>query len=185
MILSSKEYHTKWHIVEDKEKDKVLTDVLEIHFIELKKFIKADKKPENKKEEWLYFLDYTKMGMVEMVTKKNKVIEKANEELEYLTGDAAIKRKAELREKWIMDYKNGIDCAKMAGIEEGRKLGIEQGIEQNKMEIIKEMLKLGVSKEIICKITKITYEELENIQKNNEENRYKLLIPFKLTFTQK
>ena len=60
--FDTKEYHTKWHIVEDKEKDKVLTDVLEIHFIELKKFIKSDKKPENKKEEWLYFLDYTKGG---------------------------------------------------------------------------------------------------------------------------
>ena len=161
--FDTKEYHTKWHIVEDKEKDKVLTDVLEIHFIELKKFIKAEKNPENKKEEWLYFLDYTKGGMVEMVTKKNKVIEKAKEELEYLTGDAAIKRKAELREKWIMDYKNGIDCAKMVGIEEGIKLGIEQ----NKIEIIKEMLKLGVNKEIICKTTKIKEVELEKIQQNN------------------
>ena len=110
-----------------------------------------------------------------MVTKKNKVIEKANEELEYLIGDAAIKRKAELREKWIMDYKNGIDCAKMAGmeegmkqgLEEGRKLGIELGIEQNKIEIIKEMLKLGVNKEIICKTTKIKEVELEKIQQNN------------------
>ena len=83
--FDTKEYHTKWHIVEDKEKDKILTDVLEIHFIELKKFIKEEKKPENKKEEWLYFLDYTKKGMVEMLAKKNKVIEKAQEELEYLT----------------------------------------------------------------------------------------------------
>ena len=122
-----------------------------------------------------------------MVTKNNKVIEKANEELEYLTGDAAVKRKAELREKWIMDYKNGMDCAKMAGIEEGlrqgreegmkqgleegRKQGIERGIEQNKIEIIKEMLKLGVNKEIICKITKIEKEELERIEKYNEQTK--------------
>ena len=160
--FDTKEYHTKWHIVEDKEKDKVLTDVLEIHFIELKKFIKEEKKPENKKEEWLYFLDYTKVGMIEMVTKKNKVIEKANEELEYLTGDAAIKRKAELREKWIMDYKNGIDCAKMTGIEEGMR----QGIEKKQIEVIKEMLKLEIDKEIICKITKAEIEEVEKIQKD-------------------
>ena len=70
--FDTKEYHTKWHIVEDTEKDKILTDVLEIHFIELKKFIKEEKKPQNKKEEWLYFLDYTKRGVVEMVTKKIK-----------------------------------------------------------------------------------------------------------------
>ena len=106
-----------------------------------------------------------------MLAKKNKVIEKANEELEYLTGDAAVKRKAELREKWIMDYKNGTYCAKMAGIEEGLRQGREEGrklgIEQNKIEIIKEMLKLGVNKEIICKTTKIKEAELEKIQKDN------------------
>ena len=160
--FDTKEYHTKWHIVEDTEKDKALTDVLEIHFIELKKFIKAEKQPENKKEEWLYFLDYSKGGMVEMVKKKNKVIEKANEELEYLTGDEAIKRKAELRDKWIRDYKNGIDCARMTGREEGREEGRKE-----KIEIIKEMLKLGVNKEIICKTLKIKEEELEKIQKHN------------------
>ena len=154
--FDTKEYHTKWHIVEDTEKDKVLTDVLEIHFIELKKFMKEKRNPENKKEEWLYFLDYSKREMVEMLAKKNKVIEKANEELEYLTGDAAIKRKAELREKWIMDYKNGIESAEM--------IGIEKGIKKKQIEVIKEMLKLGIDKQTICKVAKIGIEEIENIE---------------------
>ena len=159
--FDTKEYHTKWHIVEDTEKDKVLTDVLEIHFIELKKFIKSERMPENKKEEWLYFLDYSKGGIVEMVTKKNKVIEKAQEELEYLTGDEAIKRKAELRDKWIRDYKGSMEYAK----QEGLRQGIEQGIEQKQIEVVKEMLKLGMDKKTICKITKAEVKEIENIQK--------------------
>ena len=162
--FDTKEYHTKWHIVEDTEKDKILTDVLEIHFIELKKFIKSEKNPENKKEEWLYFLDYSKGGMVEMVTKKNKVIEKANEELEYLTGDAAIKRKAELRDKWLRDYKGSMEYAKQEGLRQGREEGIKEGIQQNKMEIIKEMLKQGINKEIISQITKTEIEEIEKIE---------------------
>jgi len=170
--FDTKEYHTKWHIVEDTEKDKVLTDVLEIHFIELKKFIKEEKKPENKKEEWLYFLDYSKGGMVEMVKNKNKVIEKANEELEYLTGDAAIKRRAELRDKWIRDYKNGMEGAEMIGIQKGIKQGIEQGIEQGiqrkQIEVIKEMLVLGIDKETICKITKAEIKQIEKIENTQE-----------------
>ena len=188
--FDTKEYHTKWHIVEDTEKDKILTDVLEIHFIELKKFIKEEKRPENKKEEWLYFLDYTKTGVVEMLAKKNKVIEKAQEELQYLTGDAAIKRKAELREKWIMDYKGSMEYAKQEGLrqgreegmkqgreegreqgreegrEEGKEEGIKQGIEKKQTEVIKEMLKLGMDKQTICKITKAEVKEIENIQKH-------------------
>ncbi len=91
-----------------------------------------------------------------MVKKKNKVIEKANEELEYLTGDEAIKRKAELRDKWIRDYKGSIEYAKQEGL--------RQGIKQNKIEVIKEMLKQEISKEIISKIIKAEIEEIEKIQ---------------------
>lgn len=34
---------------------------------------------------------------------KNVVLKKARKELNYLTGDAAVRRMAELREKWEMD----------------------------------------------------------------------------------
>lgn len=49
--FDTQNYHTTWHIVEDIEKDKVLTDVLEIHFIELPKIIKKNEIPLSKKEE--------------------------------------------------------------------------------------------------------------------------------------
>lgn len=113
--------------------------------------------------------------------KKNKVIEKAQEELQYLTGDAAIKRKAELREKWIMAYKGSMEYAKQEGLrqgreegmkqgieegkKEGKKEGIKQGIEKKQTEVIREMLKLGMDKQTICKITKAEAKEIENIEK--------------------
>lgn len=58
---------------------------------------------------------------------ENEYVKKAEEELEYLSGDAAERRLAELREKAIRD-----EAAAMAG---ATRRGIEKGIEQGKEEI--------------------------------------------------
>ena len=44
-----------------------------------------------------------------MAEKKNKTLKKARIDMEHLTGDDEIKRLAELREKWEMDYNSEID----------------------------------------------------------------------------
>lgn len=150
--FDTKQYHTKWHIVEDIEKDKILTDVLGIHFIELKKFIQKNKMPENNKEHWLYFIDNTKREMVNMATQKNKIIGKAKEELDYLTGDEEMKRMAELREKGIRDYNSGMAYAE------------EKGIQKNKIEVAKEMLKKGFDIELIAEITKLSIDEIRKLK---------------------
>ena len=59
----------------------------------------------------------------EMAEKKNETIRKARIDMDCLTGDAEIKRLAELREKWEMDYNSGIDYAK----KEGEKLRDRKG----------------------------------------------------------
>ncbi len=158
--FDTKQYHTKWHIVEDIEKDKRLTDVLEIHFIELPKFIETNTNVEGRKEEWLYFIDNSKREMVNMAVQKNKVIEKAKEELDYLTGDEETKRMAELREKGIRDYNSGMAYAK----EQGLKEGLQQGEQKTKIEVAKEMLKKGMNLELVCEITKLSIEEVEELK---------------------
>ena len=88
---------------------------------------------------------------------ENKEIKKANEQLEYLTGDEAVRRMAFLREKAERDYVTNMSGAK----EEGEKIG-----ERNKtIEIAKEMLKEGMEIEKIIKITKLTDKELEKLKK--------------------
>ena len=58
-----------------------------------------------------------------MAVKENKQIAKAKKELEYLTGDEAVKRIAYLREKAERDYINNMLGAKEEGIEIGEKVG--------------------------------------------------------------
>ena len=65
---------------------------------------------EDKLNQWIAFIDNYDRGLVKMAEKKNKTIEKAREEMTYLTGDEAVRRLAELREKWEHDYYARIWC---------------------------------------------------------------------------
>lgn len=86
----------------------------------------------------------------------NKLVQKAEEEFEYLTGDAAERRLAQLREKAIRDEAANLKCA--------TRKGIEQGIAKNKIETAKKMLAKNISIDIIMEVTELTKEEIEKLQ---------------------
>ena len=97
-------YHEKIELRRE-YKNILLTNKLEIHFIQLSKFLKEGQEEKDKKMwQWLTFICDKNRKEVERVMKENKEIEKANEELEYLTGDDAVRRIAFLREKAERDY---------------------------------------------------------------------------------
>ena len=102
--------------------------------------------------------------------RKNKEIKKAQEEYEYLTGDEEERRIAFLREKAIRDensiFDAGKDIGKKEGIEIGKEEGIAIGKEQNQKEIVKTMTKEKMPIETIMKVTKLSREQIEKIQKN-------------------
>ena len=164
---------------------KILTDKIEIHFIQIPKFKKQRKDMKTKLDMWMDFISQIDEKEVKNAMSKNKEIKKAQEEYEYLTGDEEERRIAFLREKAIRDEnsifdagkdigfksgeEHGIKKGKKEGIEIGREQGIEigkeQGIEQNKKEIAKSMLKEKMPIETIMKVTKLSREEIEKIEK--------------------
>lgn len=164
---------------------KILTDKIEIHFIQIPKFKKQRKDMKTKLDMWMDFISQIDEKEVKNAMSKNKEIKKAQEEYEYLTGDEEERRIAFLREKALRDEnsifdagkdigfksgeEHGIKKGKKEGIEIGREQGIEigkeQGIEQNKKEIAKSMLKEKMPIETIMKVTKLSREEIEKIEK--------------------
>ena len=98
-----------------------------------------------------------------MAEKKNKTIEKARIEMNYLTGDAEVQRLAELREKWDMDYTSGINHARKEGKAEGKAEGIKEGELNKQKQIATEMLKEKLPIDMIIKLTKLTKEEIEEL----------------------
>ena len=96
-----------------------------------------------------------------MAMKKNENIKKANEELEYLTGDEEVRRRAELRLKYVRD----MHSVELLGCKKGYELGKQEGIELRKNKIVKLMLKNNVDIDNIIKYTDLTKEEIEKIKK--------------------
>ena len=167
-MLETEEYNTDTVIVDSKYRKYIVIDGIKFYFIELPKFREQVKVPKTKLEEWLTFIDYENMEMVNMAIAQNKLVEKAQKEYEYLTGDEATKRWQFLREKAILDERAAYINGKTKGKEEGKIVGRKEGKKIAKIETAKAMLKDKVNIEIIEKYTDISQKELRKLLKSEE-----------------
>ena len=158
------DYIHKTAIVLDKHREKEVITNIEWWFIELPKFRTHHPDMNKKIDQWLAFIDDEDKELVKMAEKKNDTLKKAREEMNYLTGDAAIRRLAELREIWELDYNSGIDYAK----NEGRTEGLIEGEKKAKIEMAKKLLELGIETDKILTATGLTQEELKKIIGENK-----------------
>ena len=156
-MLDVEDYISETAIVLDKHRDYEVLTGIKWYFIELPKFRKAKPDMNEKINQWLAFIDDDNKEMIDMAENKNKTLKDARKEMNYLTGDAEVRRLAELREKWEMDRINAISYATKVGKEEGVKEGI--------IETAREMLKEKIPEETIKKVTKLSQGELEEIKK--------------------
>ena len=152
MFKKYDEYIHKTAIVLDGHRDEIVIDNIEWWFIELPKFRKMHKNIDNKIEQWLLFIDDEEKELVKMAEEKNQTLQKAREEMNYLTGDAAVRRLAELREIWELDYNSDINYAK------------DEGKREKSFEIAKKLLKIQMPIKQISEITNLTEEEIETLK---------------------
>lgn len=146
--------HTKFHILEDETGYK-LTDVLEIHFLELPKLKKLDslKDIDDPILEWLEFIDAESKESMEMLAERNENIKIAYEILQRVSKSKEARMAYEARQAEIMDQLTREKSAK------------EQGKEEKAIEIAKNLLGL-LDDETISAKTGLAIElvrELKNI----------------------
>ena len=134
---------------------------LEIHFIQIPKFKKEERGIQTKMEQWMQFISQTNPKGVELAMKENKEIKKANDEYEYLTGEAAERRLAFLRDKAIRDEKS----IRQGAMEEGEAKGRKEGERKKQIEIARKLLDKNMPIEQITGITDLTREEVEKLKK--------------------
>lgn len=115
-------------------RNKILSQKLEMHFIQIPKFLKENKGSKTKLEQWMQFICQKNQGEVKKAMKENKEVQKANDEYEYLTGEEAERRLAFLREKAIRDEKAELKYAKQEARKEGLAEGRAEGIAKGKAE---------------------------------------------------
>ena len=154
-LTEFEEYVSETVVVLDKHREYEIIKGMKWYFIELPKFRKAHPNMDEKLNQWLAFIDDNDRGKIKMAEKKNKTLEKARKEMTYLTGDEEIRRLAELREKWEMDWNSSMDYSK----KEGKKEGVKEGIKTT----AKKMKEKNIPIETIIEITGLTKEEIEEL----------------------
>lgn len=159
-LLGFDEYISETVITLDNHRDYEILKGIKWYFIELPKFRRLNPDMDDKINQWLAFIDDYDRGLIKLAEEKNKTLQKARAEMNYLTGDDEVRRLAELREKWEMDRISEINYAKREGKEEGK----QEGKRLTQIEIAKNMLKENVSLDIIEKVIKLSKEELEKIK---------------------
>lgn len=168
------EYISRTKIVLDKHRDYEAINTIQWYFIELKKFRNQNPDMNDKVNQWLALIDDEREEWIQMAEKKNKTLVKARKEINYLTGDAAVRRLAELREDWETDYESGLSYARKEGKEEGLKEGKKEGLKEGKIEgerdekikTAKKLIKLKLPIEQIAEITELPVEEVKKIKDN-------------------
>lgn len=138
--------------------DEIATQDLEMHFIEIPKFVKKNPEANTKLEQWLWLIA-GREEKLEMAKKENKEIKKAMDIIDEMSMDEKEWELYQSRKMAIMDYNTGIYEAK----EEGKEEGLKEGERRKQIEIAKELLKLGMSIEDIQKATKLTIEEIKKL----------------------
>jgi predicted transposase/invertase (TIGR01784 family) len=144
-------FHTKFHLWEDESKDYMLTDLVEIHFVELSKFNKLEEKnlKEDRLQRWLTFFnkDISEEKLKELM-ELDKDIKRAEERLEYLSSDKKTIEIYKAREKSLHERANMISSAK----------------DEQAIEIAKKLSAMGMDVESISKATGLSIEKIKTLK---------------------
>lgn len=145
------DFHTVFHLWEDAHRDCMLTDALEIHFIDVKKFNALPKKDiENDPlHRWLTFFDQDiSDDLLKELMDMDAAIYKANEKMTFLANDKEVLRLYNMREMAQIDYNSGM-----------KKVRDERSI-----EIARNMKADGESVEKIVRYTGLSKESIDNLE---------------------
>jgi predicted transposase/invertase (TIGR01784 family) len=147
-------FHLRFHIREDQYREVVLTDALEIHFIDMVKFRRLGEKDIRNEplHRWLAWFDKeSPEGLVEEAIKMDTAIRKAEEKMAYVSCDKEALRAYQMREMALSDWTSGLNHAR------------EEGIREGKWETAKNLKKIGLPVEQIAGATGLSVEEIGQI----------------------
>ena len=150
---------TTWKIRESEATHLVLTDYFEIIIIEIPKVVKAYKKtPNDEVLQWMLFLDNPEKEEVARIMEENKDIKEAKEELERISQDDILRRKALNRTLEIADRLQLKKEAKEA-LEKGKNIGLKEKTN----EVVIKLKEMNLPIEQIAKAVELNEEDVKAI----------------------
>ena len=153
LFEEDEEYYSCFHLWEDKRR-RIYSDKLEIHIVELPKLAEREY-PETALLKWARFFNAEKKEEFEMVAKTDPHIQKAYDQLLYMSGNEEKRLLYEARQKAINDYNTQMYSNWHDGYSEGE--------EKKLIELICKKMKKNCSAEEIADLLEEDKEKVEAI----------------------
>lgn len=142
------------YLLKEKNNNKILTDHIQLHYVEIPKFDKnGDIK--NKLKNWILFLKSNKEEDMSKLLKEDTIFEKAIDKYNYFTDNKDLLNEYDRREAYLV-----YQASLMRG---AREDGFEEGLKEGKLSMAKSMKKDGADINLISKYTGLSVDEIEKL----------------------
>ncbi|MEJ8553768.1 Rpn family recombination-promoting nuclease/putative transposase [Tepidibacter sp. Z1-5] len=163
--LKNDRFHNGYRLKE-LETNEELSDVLEIHFIEIPK-LKENNDEKDMLVAWTEFLKNPESEKVRKLEMSIEEIKEAKDELVRISNDDEQRMIYEMRSKILRDKVSALNKAKNEGIEEGMEKGMDKGRQEGEklkaIEIAKSLLDI-LDIETIAAKTGLSIDELKKLK---------------------
>ena len=175
--LKTRKFHSGYRLKEIYSNEE-LTDVAEIHFIEIPK-LEEGTDEKDMLVAWIEFLKNPESEKVRSLEMSIDEIREAKDELIRMSNDDTQRELYEMRSKTLKDKISALNEAERKGIKKGRQEGIKEGLQKGiqegmqkgiqegekskAIEIAKSLINIGLDKETISKSTGLDLNEIEKL----------------------
>ena len=159
--LKTRKFHSGYRLKEIYSNEE-LTDVAEIHFIEIPK-LEEGTDEKDMLVAWIEFLKNPESEKVRSLEMSIDEIREAKDELIRMSNDDTQRELYEMRAKTLKDKISALNEAERKGIKKGRQEGIKEGEKSKAIEIAKSLINIGLDKETISKSTGLDLNEIEKL----------------------
>ena len=159
--LKNENFHNCYRLKE-KNTNQELTDVMEIHFIEIPKLRKLDNSEEisDMLEAWITFIDHPTSEIIDKLEMSLDEIKEAKQELIRLSGNDKERERFEKRFESLLEQNSLLSNAERKGIQKG----IQEGENKKAIEITKNLLDI-LDNETISLKTGLSINEINKLRK--------------------
>ena len=161
-----KEFHTCFHLREDRHRDLILTDVLEIHYLNMVQFRRygRDKTLQDPLCRWLAWFDKNSPPeLLSEVVSMDSAIKEADERMVYITGDQDAIDAYERRFKMLCDRTWHMNIEMEECRAEGKAEGLAEGKIESATVIAGKLKARNFPPAEIAEVTGLTLETIEQL----------------------
>ena len=166
--LKNDNFHNCYRLKE-KTTNEELTDVMELHFIEIPKLRKLENSEDisDMLEAWITFIESPTSELIDKLEMSSDEIKEAKEELLRLSGNDKERERYEKRFESLLEQNSLLANAErkglQKGLEKGKKEGLKEGAKKEKILIAKNLLDV-LDDETISNKTGLSLKEIKELR---------------------